>query len=161
MAKSLAQNHSIVSVKQILVTGCAGFIGAATCQNLIDEGWCVVGLDNLNDYYDTTLKEWRLAQLESYDNFEWERGDIKDAEILNRLFRKHKFTAVINLAAMAGVRYSIENPSAYVGTNILGTVNLLECMKFVQNATDSDGLTGRKAVSGGCNGLRFAFVTFR
>ena len=116
-------------MKQILVTGCAGFIGAATCDQLIQEDWNVVGIDNLNNYYDIQLKNWRLAQLENQESFSFVRGDIEDTDFLNDLFRKNNFTAVINLAAMAGVRYSIDNPSAYINTNVLGTVNLLECMK--------------------------------
>src|SRR5688572_20515389 len=110
----------------ILVTGAAGFIGFHLVQHLAREGERVVGLDNVNDYYDVSLKEARLAELRKLNSVEFVRGDLCDASLLDRLFREHSFTAVANLAAQAGVRYSLVNPQAYVRSNIEGFVNVLE-----------------------------------
>ncbi len=116
--------------KKILLTGAAGFIGYKTAEFLLDKRYLVFGVDNLNDYYDVRLKEWRLEQLKKYDNFDFTKIDIEDYEALRRLFARVKnFEAVINLAARAGVRYSIKNPKVYMTTNALGTLNLLELMK--------------------------------
>jgi len=120
-----------------LVTGCAGFIGWKVTEFLLAEGHTVVGVDNLNDAYDVRLKHWRLAQLEGKPGFEFHRLDICDREALRGLFnpkcaiRNPKFDAVINLAARAGVRQSVENPWVYYETNVTGTLNLLElCREF-------------------------------
>lgn len=115
-----------------LVTGAGGFIGAKVCHELLRSGHRVVGVDNLNDYYDVGLKRWRLCELEeTFDdsNFHFEKLDIEDRASLENLFKKNDFEAVINLAARAGVRYSMENPHVYVSTNVSGTLNLLECMR--------------------------------
>ena len=112
-----------------LVTGAAGFIAARTTQLLLDAGHTVVGVDNLNDYYDVRLKQHRLAQLTSRPNFTFARLDIEQLPMLEPLFVQHKFAAVLNLAARAGVRYSLENPFVYLTTNALGTLNLLELMR--------------------------------
>jgi UDP-glucuronate 4-epimerase len=112
-----------------LVTGAAGFIAARTTQLLLDAGHTVVGVDNLNDYYDVRLKQHRLAQLTSRPNFTFVRLDIEQLAALEPLFAHHKFDAVLNLAARAGVRYSMENPFVYLTTNALGTLNLLELMR--------------------------------
>ncbi|ODB36820.1 protein CapI [Pseudoalteromonas sp. BMB] len=109
-----------------LVTGAAGFIGAATCQRLLDSGHNVVGIDNLNDYYDVNLKLARLAQFEEHANFTFIKGDIGDREKIKGVFEHHQFDRVIHLAAQAGVRYSIENPEAYADTNLVGHLNILE-----------------------------------
>jgi len=109
----------------ILVTGAAGFIGYHVARLLLDRGDAVVGLDNLNDYYDVTLKQARLRQLEAYDNFRFERLDVADRAGMERLFRDG-FDRVIHLAAQAGVRYSIENPHSYVDSNVVGFMNILE-----------------------------------
>lgn len=116
-------------MKKILVTGAAGFIGARTTQLLLEQGIDVVGVDNLNDYYDVQLKKHRLANLEKNKNFNFYYGDIEDIQILRRIFQEHSFDGVINLAARAGVRYSQENPFVYMTTNAMGTLNLLELMR--------------------------------
>jgi nucleoside-diphosphate-sugar epimerase len=112
-----------------LVTGAAGFIAARTAQLLLDAGHTVVGVDNLNDYYDVRLKQHRLAQLTTRPNFTFARADIEQLDALEPLFARHKFDAVLNLAARAGVRSSMENPFVYLTTNALGTLNLLELMR--------------------------------
>ena len=116
-------------MKKILVTGAAGFIGARTTLLLLEQGIDVVGVDNLNDYYDVQLKKHRLANLEKNKNFHFYYGDIEDIQILRRIFQEHSFDGVINLAARAGVRYSQENPFVYMTTNAMGTLNLLELMR--------------------------------
>ena len=116
-------------MKTILLTGCAGFIGSKTTETLLKEGNNVIGLDNLNDYYDVRLKEYRLKDLEKYPNFKFYQEDIEKIDILEKIFKNNKISAVINLAARAGVRASIENPHIYMTTNANGTLNLLEMMK--------------------------------
>jgi UDP-glucuronate 4-epimerase len=115
---------------QVLVTGVAGFIGMHIAKRLLENGCKVVGIDNLNDYYDIELKKARLSQLncKSYD-FEFEKIDINETEKISNFFKKHKFELVIHLAAQAGVRYSIENPHIYIDTNIKGFLNILESCK--------------------------------
>lgn len=113
----------------ILVTGCAGFIGWKTCSMLIGQGHHVVGIDNFNTYYDVRLKQWRAEDLKKSPAFELVEGDIENLGLLNYLFSNHRFEAVINLAARAGVRYSMENPHVYLNSNADGTLNLLECMR--------------------------------
>jgi len=111
---------------KILVTGAAGFIGFHTSKKLLDSGDTVVGLDNFNDYYDVALKEGRAEMLAGYDNFKLVRIDLADRSAMEALFAEEKFDKVINLAAQAGVRYSIENPHSYIDSNIVGFVNILE-----------------------------------
>ena len=111
---------------KILVTGAAGFIGSALATRLLARGDEVIGLDNLNDYYPVALKKARLALNPSMRFID---GDIADRETLPKLFEKEKFDAVVNLAAQAGVRYSIENPWAYIESNIVGFENILECCR--------------------------------
>lgn len=113
----------------ILVTGCAGFIGWKTCSQLVEQGHHVVGIDNFNTYYDVRLKQWRAEDLKKNSAFELVDGDIENLGLLNYLFSNHQFDAVINLAARAGVRYSMENPHVYLNSNADGTLNLLECMR--------------------------------
>jgi len=111
---------------KILVTGAAGFIGMHTCKALVERGDEVVGIDNLNDYYDVDLKKKRLVQIELYPNFRFIKIDIADKDALFIFFETEKFDKVINLAAQAGVRYSITNPQEYVESNLVGFINILE-----------------------------------
>ncbi|MDR2893786.1 MAG: NAD-dependent epimerase [Deltaproteobacteria bacterium] len=113
----------------VLVTGAAGFIGFHLCGKLLELGHTVVGLDSLNDYYSPQLKADRLQQLIGRPGFEFVRQDLVAADALQALFAREKFTHVVNLAAQAGVRYSLENPSAYVQANLVGFVNLLEACR--------------------------------
>ena len=118
--------HNPSAPRKILVTGVAGFIGFALSKRLLEQGYEVVGLDNLNDYYDVDLKLSRLKQITMQENFKPVRLDIADRDGMARLFKEEKFDAVVNLAAQAGVRYSLINPHAYVDTNLVGFVNILE-----------------------------------
>lgn len=111
---------------KILVTGAAGFIGMATTLRLLGRGDQVVGLDNLNDYYEVSLKQDRLAQLTGKPGFRFVKMDVADRSAMAELFATEKFDKVIHLAAQAGVRYSIQNPHAYVDSNLVGFVNILE-----------------------------------
>ncbi len=115
-----------------LVTGAAGFIGARTSEMLIQDGHTVVGVDNMNDAYDPRMKEYRLRRLQALPGFTFHKLDISEKSVIDRL-KSESFDAVINLAARAGVRYSVENPWAYVETNVIGTLNMLELCK--QNGT--------------------------
>jgi nucleoside-diphosphate-sugar epimerase len=115
-------------MKKVLVTGAAGFIGARTAQILRAKNVDVVGIDNLNDYYDVSLKEERLRAIMAA-GCEFEKIDIENIEALRKLFSRHKFDVVFNLAARAGVRYSMDHPAVYMSTNAQGTLNLLECMR--------------------------------
>jgi len=116
-------------MKIILVTGTAGFIGSKVSQMLLAEGYNVIGVDNLNDYYDKKLKLWHLKSLKKSNRFKFYQSDIEDYDDLNAIFQEHSPEAVINLAARAGVRYSLENPFVYLSTNTGGTLNLLELCK--------------------------------
>jgi nucleoside-diphosphate-sugar epimerase len=130
-------------VKNILVTGCAGFIGWKVSQMLLQKNKCVFGIDNMNTYYDPALKRWRLHTLQGKPNFHFYKRDIENYEKLKHIFSRNKIDAVINLAARAGVRASVENPWVYLDTNAKGTLNLLECCrtyktkKFVLASTSS------------------------
>lgn len=114
---------------RILVTGAAGFIGYHLCRCFLEAGVSVYGLDNLNDYYSVQLKKDRLAELEKEKNFHFQRVDLADASALEAYFAQFSFTHVVNLAAQAGVRYSLINPKSYVDSNIVGFANLLECCR--------------------------------
>ena len=127
----------------VLVTGCAGFIGSRVAQRLLDAGETVVGIDNLCDAYDVRLKEHRLALLSKQSGFSFERMDIAERGSVEKLFQRESYDAVINLAAQAGVRRSVDDPWIYVDTNVTGTLNLLHVCaqtgigKFVQASTSS------------------------
>ncbi len=116
-------------MKTIIVTGAAGFIGSRTAHTLLAEGRQVIGIDNMNDYYDVALKEHRLGGLKKQKGFTFHRIDIESLPDLDSIFRNNKVDAIINLAARAGVRYSLENPYVYLSTNTQGTLNLLELMR--------------------------------
>jgi len=111
---------------RVLVTGAAGFIGSTLAKKLLDRGDQVVGIDNLNDYYDVSLKEARLGRLTEKTTFQFMQMDIADRATLAKLFEEGAFDVVVNLAAQAGVRYSIENPAAYIDANLVGFGNILE-----------------------------------
>ena len=114
---------------QILVTGAAGFIGYHVSEKLLARDDTVTGLDNLNDYYDVSLKTARLERLLAQPGFDFVEADLQDRPALETLFSQHRFDAVVNLAAQAGVRYSLENPHSYVDSNIVGFMNVLECCR--------------------------------
>jgi len=113
----------------VLITGAAGFIGHAVAEAMLERGTRVVGLDNLNDYYDPALKTARLARLQAHADFTFAKLDLVDADGLNALFAEHGFATVIHLAAQAGVRYSLENPRAYGRSNLDGFLNVLEACR--------------------------------
>lgn len=136
MNLTLTNNESL-SHQTVLVTGAAGFIGFHLIHALLNRGISVVGIDNLNDYYDPSLKTARLAELDnlhltmqadnkSQSNYQFIKMDLADREVIQQLFKNHNFDIVVNLAAQAGVRYSIDNPNAYVDSNLVGFVNVLE-----------------------------------
>ena len=118
---------------QILITGAAGFIGANLTEKLLAQGHTVVGVDDLNGYYDVSLKQARLAKIEKHafaDRFTFQKVDIVDRDVMTCLFESHAFDVVVHLAAQAGVRYSIENPQSYIDSNLVGFGNVLEgCRK--------------------------------
>ena len=118
--------------KTILVTGSAGFIGFYLSKRLLEEikGVKVIGFDSVNDYYDVSIKEWRLDQLSKYDNFTFIRGNLADKELVNKVFNDYKPSVVVNLAAQAGVRYSIDHPDVYIESNIIGFYNILEACRY-------------------------------
>lgn len=131
-----------------LVTGAAGFIASRVCELLLAEGHTVVGIDNLNDYYDVRLKEWRLAQLQAHGGFSFHRIDIEDLPALDAVFGAHRFEAVINLAARAGVRASLAQPELYRRTNILGEENVLACQ--VRHGVGKHVLASSSSIYAGC-----------
>lgn len=111
---------------KLLITGAAGFIGFHVCRKLLERGHSVVGVDNLNDYYEVSLKESRLRALTPFVQFRFVKMDLADRDATADLFAKERFDRVVNLAAQAGVRYSLENPLAYVDSNLVGFVNILK-----------------------------------
>ncbi|MDM5313200.1 GDP-mannose 4,6-dehydratase [Peribacillus frigoritolerans] len=120
---------SLDSNKTYLITGAAGFIGFFLSRKLLEQGCNVIGVDNINDYYDVKLKYARLEQLKLYEKFTFIKGDISDKTIITNIFEEYKPNIVVNLAAQAGVRYSIENPDVYIQSNIIGFYNILEACR--------------------------------
>ncbi|MBQ9023725.1 MAG: GDP-mannose 4,6-dehydratase [Bacilli bacterium] len=118
-------------MKTVLITGSSGFIGSNLCKRLLKEenNIEIIGIDNMNDYYDTNLKDYRLEELNRYDNFTFIKGSISDKELINDIFNKYKPNIVVNLAAQAGVRYSIDHPDTYIESNIIGFYNILEACR--------------------------------
>ena len=139
---------------RILVTGSAGFIGYHLCQSLLKDGFIVYGVDNINSYYDPTLKQARLRQLQSHTNFSFNKLDISISAELNKVFEDFKPQKVVNLAAQAGVRYSLENPQAYIESNVVGFMNILECCRHY----DVEGLiyASSSSVYGGNEKIPFS-----
>ncbi len=117
-------------MSKVLVTGAAGFIGYHLSRRLLERGDTVIGVDNLNDYYDVSLKQARLAQLQNHPSFQFRKLDIADTEAINCVFEETQPARVVNLAAQAGVRYSLTNPHIYITTNLMGFVNILEACKL-------------------------------
>lgn len=117
------------NTKKYLITGVAGFIGFHLAKKLLEQGAQVVGIDNMNDYYDVTLKEARLEIISKFDGFSFVKGSIADKTLVFDLFKEHKPDIVVNLAAQAGVRYSITNPDSYIESNIVGFFNILEACR--------------------------------
>ena len=117
-------------MEKILVTGCCGFIGMHLCKSLLNDGFQVFGIDNMNDYYDVSLKESRLKELSKYKNFQFSKSNISIQSDLEVIFKKFKPNKVVNLAAQAGVRYSLENPHSYIENNVVGFMNILECCRY-------------------------------
>ena len=120
---------SLDNSKTYLITGAAGFIGYFLSKKLLEQGCKVIGIDNVNDYYDVNLKYARLEKLKPCENFTFIKGDISDKDIVIKLFEEYKPNIVVNLAAQAGVRYSIENPDVYIQSNIIGFYNILEACR--------------------------------
>ena len=116
-------------MKKILITGAAGFIGYHLSQRLLSQGIEVYGIDNMNDYYDVELKKMRLSKLQQNENFSFTEGDIADKEKVEGIFKSFRPDTVMNLAAQAGVRYSITNPDSYIKSNVIGFYNILECCR--------------------------------
>ena len=148
-------------MKKILVTGSAGFIGSNLVLRLLDgkEPVCIVGLDNMNNYYDPSLKEYRLSVISSAvekspSEYCFVRGDIADKALVDKLFAEHKFDIVVNLAAQAGVRYSIENPDAYIQSNMIGFYNILEACRH--NPVDHLVYASSSSVYGGNKKVPFS-----
>lgn len=126
----MVQNNVILTGKNIFVTGVAGFIGSNLCKRLLSVKNCkIIGIDNMNDYYDVRLKEERLKQLSTCENFVFVRGSIADKTLLEKIFSEYHPQVVVNLAAQAGVRYSITNPDTYIESNLIGFYNILEACR--------------------------------
>jgi len=119
-----------IKYTSVLVTGAAGFIGYHLSMRLLQGGFHVTGIDNLNPYYDVRLKKARLERLTPFESFSFFEMDLSNKELLDKIFERTPFDVVVNLAAQAGVRYSLENPQAYVDANIVGFVNILECCRY-------------------------------
>ena len=122
-------NPIVIQNSPVLITGCAGFIGFHLAKRLLNDGVSIIGLDSLNDYYDVSLKQARLDILREYSTFQFLHQDLVNHEDLEECFQHHRFSLVIHLAAQAGVRYSLENPRAYLDSNLIGFFNILEACR--------------------------------
>ena len=120
---------NVKNKERILVTGCAGFIGMHLSKELLEKNYYVIGVDNLNNYYDVKLKQDRLKILKKYNYFNFKKLDISNKYDLEKVFKQNNINKVVNLAAQAGVRYSLENPHSYIQSNVLGFMNILECCR--------------------------------
>lgn len=120
----------IDTAKTYLITGAAGFIGFYLSKKLLEKGCTVIGVDNINDYYDVNLKCTRLEKLKPFEKFTFIKGDISNKDMVMKIFEDHKPNIVVNLAAQAGVRYSIDNPDVYIQSNIIGFFNILEACRY-------------------------------
>jgi UDP-glucuronate 4-epimerase len=154
---------------KILVTGAAGFIGFHLAKRFLERGDEVIGIDNLNDYYDVSLKESRLGQLQPYKNFTFYKIDISDRGMMEKLFRDHEFDRVVHMAAQAGVRYSLKNPHVYVQSNIVGFMNILEGCRHqwkerlasnVNKASNTSNVAGVGSVAGVAGGKDSPHLVF-
>lgn len=147
-------NHITLTNKTLLITGAAGFIGANLVLELLrtQESVNIIGIDNLNDYYDVSIKEWRLAEIEkcadqnSGNRWTFIKGSIADKELITQVFTQHKPSIVVNLAAQAGVRYSITNPDVYIESNLIGFYNILEACRHSYDGIEEDSADGYKGV---------------
>lgn len=142
--------------KTILVTGSAGFIGYYLSKRLLEEikGVKVIGFDSVNNYYDVSLKEWRLEQLSKFEDFTFIRGNLADKELVNKVFKDYKPSVVVNLAAQAGVRYSIDHPDVYIESNLIGFYNILEACRY--NPVDHLVYASSSSVYGGNKKVPFS-----
>ena len=142
--------------KTILVTGSSGFIGYYLCKRLLEQenNIKVIGLDSMNDYYDVSLKEWRLNNLSKFDDYTFIKGNLADKELIDKIFSEYKFDIVVNLAAQAGVRYSIDHPDAYIESNIIGFYNILEACRH--NPVDHLVYASSSSVYGGNTKIPFS-----
>ena len=124
-------NKIVLNNKTILITGSSGFIGSFLCKRLLNEynNIKIIGLDNMNSYYDVSLKEYRLNELSKYNNYTFIKGNLADKELINKIFNEYKPEIIVNLAAQAGVRYSLTNPDTYIESNIIGFYNILEACR--------------------------------
>ena len=132
--------------KTILVTGAAGFIGYFLSERLLNEfdNIKVIGLDNMNDYYDVKLKEWRLNNLNKYNNFTFIKGNLADKNLIDKVFNEYKPSIVVNLAAQAGVRYSIEHPDCYIESNLIGFYNIK--IEYEKTGLSEAGRVNRQSI---------------
>lgn len=144
--------------KSYLITGAAGFIGYFLSKKLLQQGCRVIGVDNVNPYYDVNLKYTRLDQLKPFENFTFIQGDISDKDTITDVFKEYKPNIVVNLAAQAGVRYSIDNPDVYIQSNIIGFFNILEACRY--NPVDHLIYASSSSVYGNNNKVPFAESDF-
>lgn len=126
----MREYKSVDTSKTYFITGAAGFIGYYLSKKLLEKGCKVIGIDNINDYYDVNLKEERLKNLKPFENFIFIKGDISEKDLVMKAFEEYKPNVVVNLAAQAGVRYSIENPDVYIQSNLIGFYNILEACRY-------------------------------